>query len=99
MERRVYLLPKGDFHFFTNLYKESSYFCITKETWNEFEPIFGSENGPYTLPDNVLVPAFILTKVKQDQMYDYYDIVDDNPVQFMVNKIKWINVFNDKYLK
>lgn len=92
MKKRRFLKPKGDFIYFTDLQNEDRLLCITCEDHGKIKPY---TIEPEKAPKDLFVKAFPLEKTGENQVYDFYDIVVDEPIDFHLNRIKWIWTYSD----
>lgn len=92
MKKRRFLKPKGDFIYFTDVQDEDRLLCMTRKEHTKTKP-YGME--PEKAPEDLFVKAFLLEKTSENQVYDFYDIVGDEPIDFHLNRIKWIWIYSD----
>jgi hypothetical protein len=50
---------------------------------------------PEKAPEDLYIKAFPLEKISENRVYDFYDIVVDEPIDFHINRIKWIWTYAD----
>lgn len=98
MKKRRFLKPNGDYIFFTDIKNEDNLLCMTREVHATIKPLTFE---PEKAPEDSFIKAFPLEKTSENQIYDFYDIVVEDPIDFHVNRIKWIWTYadpNDRFL-
>jgi len=92
MGKKKFVRNIAHFIFFTDLQDEDRILCMTQEVYNALKPL---TLQPERAPDDVYIKAFPLEKVGETQVYDIFDIVQEEPFDFHVNRIKWLWGFPD----
>jgi len=96
MEKRKYIKASGDYLVFSDLLNEDNLFCISRQTYLQMLDTFKTnKNGLQDLPDNATVQVYPLIKVDENQKYDFYDKLNDNIIDFQINRIHWIWLYAD----
>jgi len=96
MEKKKYIKASGEFLVFSDLLNEDKLFCISRQTYNQMLDTFKTtKTGLRNLPDNATVQVYPLVKVDENQKHDFYDIINDNIIDFQVNRINWIWLYAD----
>jgi hypothetical protein len=94
MRRHVKLIAQGDFIYFCDRINENALYCLNRSVLADNDQIFGKvQFESYDTPDSRTIPAFPLIKVGEDKNYDLFDIIEPSPIDFQINRIKWIWVF------
>ena len=88
-------MPKGNYIYFVDLSDGDKIYCLTHEVYKKNESMLKQRWGPYDVPNEVTIKAYHLEKVGYDQIYDHYDITSLIPIDFYVNRIKWIWIYYD----
>ncbi|MGD0756280.1 MAG: hypothetical protein ABR927_14605 [Bacteroidales bacterium] len=96
MGKRRFINTAGHFIYFTDLQNEDKILCMTQEVYNELKPLTFK---PERAPDDSYIKAFPLEKTGENQVYDFYNIVINEPINFHVNRIKWIYTYADPNVK
>lgn len=101
MKKKTYIKTTGDFLIFSDLLNEDNIFCLSRQSYLQILDKFKiNKNELNSLPDNETVSVFPLVKVDENQVYDFYDKIDDNIIDFQINRIRWIWLYanpNNQY--
>ncbi len=96
MKKCKFLKPKGDFIFFVDRSDEDKLYCMTRAVHEEMYKTLIEKRQSYKDADpDLTVEAFQLDKVDEDQRFEYYDIVSEEPIDFFVIEIQWVPVVKD----
>lgn len=93
MNKQKKLIPKGDYIFFVDIEDESDLYCLTQKEYNANRIVIEKIMfEPDPEPNDDFVKVFKLEKVKEDARFDYYDIIDKEPIDYRTSRIKFIPV-------
>ena len=98
MKKRI-LKPKGDYIFFADALNDNDIYCMTREIHKEIQPITQIlKKTPDDVSGETTVKVFPLTIVEENENSAYYDITVIEPIDFKINRIKWVWVYHDPNL-
>lgn len=92
MNKRIWLLPSSDEYVaFVDFQNENNLYCMTRDMLKEKQQKMHHYDREEEVPSEFTIKAFPMVKVSEkDSFTDNYDIELKTPIDFPINRIKWI---------